>query len=308
MPGTQLSTLQYETMITSAAEKETKKKVSKKSHGVDFKNENPELIDLFDKLTTRKYPRTSWQYESSCTKVICAVKEIFGNDEGPRILYMLQKYELNSSHLSFRDTSPWHTEELNELIAALEDLPDGLLPLDDNKSFVRMKRGYTWAHYNRVGECVEANSEIRFFDCWSEAKRPKHSRMGTVAHELGHYIASELGLSNVSEWNDISGWERKLYEEVDGNLTEEHTHKENACFLSTYGQESPSEDFAEAFVAYRYTPKVLKENCPEKYRFIKELVFNGVEFTKDKKFCENRPKVENDSGLYRFFKRKISFW
>ena len=280
-------TSETEKMIIQRAEAGSPQKISKISHNINFEEEYPSLIDLFDKLTTKKSPAISYTLNSNCKKVLCAVKEVFGKDVGPKILYILQEYGLNSSPYSFNHTSNWTIEELNILLQGLEDLPKGMLPLDDNKSFVKHEKGTTYTQYTRDDKCTMANSEMRFFNClWD---KPREYILGTTIHEIGHYIGSELGIDDASRWFALSGWETELYYDKDKKRQSKWSHSEEACFLSLYGQTDPQEDFAETFVAYRYMPDHLKKLCPKKYHLVKDLVFNGIEFTKEQKFCEKRP-------------------
>ena len=48
--------------------------------------------------------------------------------------------------------------------------------------------------------------------------------------------------------------------------------------VSNYGKTSPIEDFAESVTAYRYNPERLKD-CPSKYYYMKDFVFQGKEYT-----------------------------
>ncbi|MEX1098953.1 MAG: hypothetical protein WEB87_00920, partial [Bacteriovoracaceae bacterium] len=59
----------------------------------------------------------------------------------------------------------------------------------------------------------------------------------------------------------------------------EHPHR---C-VSQYGETNPAEDFAESVAAYRYNPEALKNASLEKYEFIKNKVFQGVEFDSSEK-------------------------
>ena len=51
--------------------------------------------------------------------------------------------------------------------------------------------------------------------------------------------------------------------------------------ISQYGHMNPSEDFAESMSAYRYNPNKLLKTNPEKYNFLKNKVFKGIEFLND---------------------------
>ena len=62
-------------------------------------------------------------------------------------------------------------------------------------------------------------------------------------------------------------------------MKNDHKHE----IISEYGEVNPLEDIAETIVAYRYNPSKLKEISPKKYDYIKGKVFQGVEFTDQKK-------------------------
>lgn len=288
------STKDYEAKIARKDKEAGSAKVSVESHGIKFKNESPELIKIFEKLTTKENFIVSddeHNFTSKCDKVLCAVKEIFGDDVGPRILYIHQEYGLNASYLSFRDADNWQKDELDLMLWGLEDLPRGMLPLEDNRSFVKMQKGMTYKMYSGSGGCVGANAELRFFDCLWNNFGSDLNRMAVLAHEVAHFVGHKLNADNSSEWEDLSGWESEMsFENYD--LKTEWNKSEDACFFSTYGQTNPAEDFAEAFVAYRYVADEYKKECPEKYQYLRDKVFNGIEFTKDKKYCEKRDQVK----------------
>lgn len=285
----------------------SKDRVSKEINGISFVDENPRLLDAFLKLTTKEelFSSEAETYSSKCKKVLCAAKEIFGDQLGPRLVYILDKYGLNGSHLSFKNTSPWTIKELELVINGLRDLPDGMLPIEKNRSLVRHLRGTTYAMYASRGNCVAANAELRFFDCW-EIIGKDYKKVVTMSHELGHYIGDALDADRSNEWNEVSGWSSETTFSFGIDLYETTwSHGENSCFLSRYAQSNPIEDFAETFVSYRYKADILKKECPKKYTYMKEHIFNGIEFTKDKDFCDNRKKYiksEKQRRMDKIFK------
>ena len=103
------------------------------------------------------------------------------------------------------------------------------------------------------------------------------------SHELAHYTASELDLDDNPSWLAFSGWTEK-----DGKWS---ASKKNT-FVSGYAKTSPAEDFAESVATYRYNPNLLKTVNPDKYTFIKETVFHGVEYTSENK-CHSSNSYEN---------------
>jgi len=388
----------YEKMIIAQAHKKSKVRVNRLSHGINFKNEFPHLIAIFDKMVTRiseseleiiveslkdegnyaidriresagpefknlidkltarealednsilkmlmegtagginflfksieeimneenKVLQTQLTFESDCKRVLCAVKEIYGREIGPRLLYIFQKYGLNGSHLAFENSIPWTEEELDVLIMALEDLPGGLLPIISNKPLVRKvkpEKNSLSEDENETGRKTRADSRFNFYDPWWESNS-EYEKMAVFTHEIGHYVSIELNLVFSDEWLSLSGWydttpppeiSRGEIEGLDiefpdwfslsylqylmSDRSSNYLHSEDACFLSDYSKENPHEDFAETFVAYRYMPEILRNRCRGKYDFIKENVFGGMEFTSKKQFCKLRPELGFD--------------
>ncbi|MNK07852.1 hypothetical protein D3C87_257720 [compost metagenome] len=263
------------------------KKENRKEPGIEFKDESPELLKLFDKLTTSE-AKVKAKVDSQCTKVLCAVKEIFGDEEGPQMLYLLGKYGLNGSALSYEERSFWMTHELRPALQALEDMPEGLLPLGDNKQFSRFKRGQSLKIYEEMeshGGCVRANSNMTFFDC-AFANKPREQTR-TTYHELSHHVAEQLGLDESKKWLEISGWEEMPMAAGGASFNSNWEASNEACLISKYGSTNPHEDFAESMVAYRYNPERLKGQCPEKYKFLKDRVYKGIEYT-SVKACQGK--------------------
>lgn len=270
-------------------------------NGVSFENESLQLVDAFKELTSRynligdletKQVDIQKQYSinPSCKKVLCAVKKIFGEKIGPKILFLKKKHGLNGSELSFQNSSRLTPNELDRMIRAVEDFPDLTFPLEKNKRFTKFKRGYSLASN---GEGVVANAQITFFDRWSELGSDEMMEY-TVFHELGHYIGNELELDDSSEWRSLSGWVEK---------NGEWRSLEKNKIISKYGQTNPAEDFAESVVTYRYNPDLLKFISPEKYRYIKETVFNGLEFTSEEQ-CD--PKNSYFMAIDQMLESKIA--
>lgn len=121
-----------------------------------------------------------------------------------------------------------------------------------------------------------ANAMIEVFDLWSE--QPADEMRMTIVHELGHVIAGEKDLDESPEWLQASGWiikpGSKSNDKTNGNEYRLNSHE----LPSEYAKTNPAEDLAESVVAYRYNSKNFKRKSPSRYKFIKEKIFNGVEF------------------------------
>ncbi|MDO9182368.1 MAG: hypothetical protein Q7U04_08155, partial [Bacteriovorax sp.] len=255
----------------------TKAEPHLKAANVEFDNESQELVEAFEKLLTKKdiFGKTvsvenvqeNLKINPSCKKVKCAVEKIFGKELGNKILYLNLKYGFNSSEFAFKSSSRLKINEINSLLSAVSSFPASRFPMNKNKQLTRFKKGYTLASHN---ENTVAYAAIAFYDKW--ANQEASMREYTAFHEMSHYIGSELDLDKNKAWLDLSGWVEK-----DGDWK---ANKKNSV-SSKYGATNPAEDFAEAASAYRYNPKLLKKLNPEKYQFLKETVFDGLEYQKD---------------------------
>lgn len=224
--------------------------------------------NIFDKLTNDyeeiKKQQKIFSLPENCHKVKCAVDHIFGKDIGVKLLYALDKYEMNMSEYTDKNFSRWEAKEIDLILEAMDDLPSTLFPFDVNKDLKHYKRGYG------PSESTLANASINIFSPWDYEST--ESKMQTIVHEIGHNIGHHFDLDENKEWLDFSGWEMK---------NDVWTAHKSDAIVSKYGQTNPSEDFAESIVGYRYNPASLKKHSPEKYEYIKKYVFQGLEFDKE---------------------------
>ncbi|HWU42983.1 MAG TPA: hypothetical protein VN132_06075, partial [Bdellovibrio sp.] len=215
-----------------------------------------------------------------CNKVLCAVQKIFGEKEGPLLLLLLTEYDLNLSQFAWELSDSWRADEIDDIMKAIEAVPSFLLPLDLNQKLSHFNRGYI----RKGGKGTIANASMEVFDEWDEVRSP--ARPYFIYHEFAHNWARlhfmKRDVSN--EWLRISGWQSPS---KDSEETEHENWKLNssAHSVSIYAKTNPIEDFAESVSAYRYAPQRLKQVSLAKYKFIKDVVYGGLEFTADS--CEN---------------------
>ena len=93
------------------------------------------------------------------------------------------------------------------------------------------------------------------------------------------------GLNNTFGFQKVEFLEEEsLMQKIDKQLMEMQIHytamdtESPNKIVSEYGQVNPAEDFAESMAAYRYNPLALLKANPEKYDFLKDKVFRGVEY------------------------------
>jgi hypothetical protein len=115
-----------------------------------------------------------------------------------------------------------------------------------------------------------------------------------LTHELSHVMATAMSksaderLDTSDEWLALSGWSKDALELVPTQHSVDHPEDVLQYILypervaSRYGMQNPKEDFAESVNMYRINPKKFLAILPEwdrsKYDFIKNNVFNGIEY------------------------------
>ncbi|WPU66906.1 hypothetical protein [Peredibacter starrii] len=276
--------LPEEEMLNFIAKKSTGK--SRGSvHGVQFRNESPALIEAFEDFTTamdgfgfykdsknQKKIQNEYKINPECEKVLCAMEKIWGRENAIKMLYIKLKHNYNTSDLAFSNSSPFTPEEMGQVLIGLEDVPERLVPVGKpNQRLTHFKRGYTLKDYS---EYTLANAVIMLFDSWGNQSADEMQY--TIFHEVAHNLASRnKNMDESPEWLKLSGWIKK------GDTWKA---QDNACFISNYGTTNPWEDFSEVVSAYRYNAQGLKKSCPEKYAFIKDRVYQGIEYL-DSKLC-----------------------
>jgi hypothetical protein len=268
-----------EEMLDFIAAKDQEAGEDREIHGVKFSKEKKVILDAYRDLVTAKDSygisdnkekqrklQSEFKINPECQKVLCALEKVWGRDYAIKMLYIKLKHGYNISEIAFNNASRFHSEELEDVLLGLEDIPSHLIPLArNNQQLIHFQRGKTLAMYS--GKTL-ANAVVMIFDYWDKESRPK--RQYTIFHEMAHNMGSRLDqLDRSPEWLDMSGWIKK------GDLWEK---SENGCFVSEYGRANPWEDFAESVSSYRYNGETFKAQCPEKYEFIKKKVFKDIEY------------------------------
>ncbi|MFY7992649.1 MAG: hypothetical protein ACOVP4_05090 [Bacteriovoracaceae bacterium] len=253
-------------------------------NGVSIKNESPIAIEAFKDLTTNKdfffntlmkenqtQIQSKYSINPSCAKALCAVKKIWGDELGTKILYLKMRYGINSSELAYSDedmtAERFKIDEIDDIIMAIADLPKDYQSLFKNKPIIHMV-------LKKDIPTNIANASIIVFNKWVEQSRAQ--RQFAIYHELIHNISSHKNeICESKDWRALSGWSSKN----NGKSWEYDLEKE--CFATNYAKKNSSEDFAESATVYRYAPEKFKEKCPKKYQFIKNKLFNNIEYTTD---------------------------
>lgn len=267
-------------------------KKDKKILGVRFRDENPELLKAFRNLTQKNQEnwlerllsgsrrkdeinlQNRFQLNPACEKVLCAVDRIWGEFLGRKILFMNLKYGYNGSELISLEASRFTESEMEDILTGLSDLPRARVPLYENRPFKKIP-GFAGGETPNPG--IWADSFVRLYDPWFAGS--PGLRHQTLLHEVGHNLHYKLPRDKYEQWNTMSSWVKT------GDNWGFDTV--GACMVSRYGMTSPHEDFAETFSAYRYNARALLARCPEKYRFMRENVFAGIEYREESQ-CAGR--------------------
>jgi hypothetical protein len=244
-------------------------------------------------------PRTDHPFDA-----IDVAKQVFGEREGLQILYLYLRYRIYASPFLVDGLAPWTSEELDSVLLALSDLPDHLVPFPLSggaltlgfQPLLRNAHNVTLTNGGHT-LVVLANSTMLFFDAWS--KTSAMERRGTVLHEVAHNL--QRLISDTQNWTDLSPWPSEIrYLTIKAGKSAEAIEKIKTAyrgslvepFATRYAKSSPGEDFAESVTAYRYRPDWLQERNPEKYAYLKEVIFDGIEYTSEAACA--RPKTDTE--------------
>lgn len=273
---------------------------SESINGVYFEDESVENLKTFRLLTDAATifgpdPARQKIFNSNCKKVECAVKEIFGSDEGQRLLYLHRRFGLNGSHLVRKDTAAFTSGQLDSILLSLSDFPERILPVEENRMVMRAPPG-------SGQEGVYANASITVFDKWVESD--PGTQRAIFTHEMGHRLGGTTHVDGDERWKKKSGWSSET-KVIDGNDYTVWSASKKDSFVSNYAKTNPDEDFAESVLAYRYNPQALKESDASKYELIKNTVFDGVEYT-SQAACENPTRVSDT--VKKKIEKKLKNW
>lgn len=251
---------------------------------VKFMHQNPALMEHFVDLVTNRHLKYDKRDDvlnekvlklaKGCNNILCAVKTIFGQKNGIKILWLKLKRHFNASHYAFENSSPLKESDLNIILQAALDYPDHVLPFinESNHQLTHFLRGKTYGVYSEAQ--VYANAEIFLFDNWDDLATDE-TKQYAIYHEIAHAVATQLQLSENEKWLKISKCENE---------------SSSSCYVSEYAETNPSEDLAESISSFRYNPLELKKASLKKYNFVKEVIYRGLEYTSSQT-CRNENSV-----------------
>ena len=229
------------------------------------------LFKLFRKMNTTK---------SNCENAWCLVKQVYGSQRGPIALWLLAKKGINVSHFggNSQESSAWTTDELALIARTVQNLPEHMFPLHRDFYLTHKPRGLRSDTSDGIvfGQTEVRTGNVSLFGIWD--RQNPQMQMAILTHELAHTVAVRLGIAENPRWLSLSDWKV-------GSKAFKAGKKRS--FVSQYAAYNPDEDFAESFVAYRYNPLLLKRKSPEKFRFLKEVVFQGIDYSETEAECQD---------------------
>ena len=182
---------------------------------------------------------------------------------------------LNGGHFSpeqhfpeisgFNEYSELSNQDIETLIKTL--LPAG--HLDGCESITCNPSNPFWAQHGALGYyyegseghppeiCIAGKEMIEGIGC---------SEIEVLCHEIGHNAYINMDVEDMQKWAEIHTNSQILYDQT------------GFGFVSSYAHTNLSEDFAETYSAYITNPDFLQFVSPEKYEFMQEQVFGGVEY------------------------------
>lgn len=283
-------------------------------NGFRFKNDNDIYFSILRNLIE---PDTSYRPESeptsykslkqNCDSSICVIKNLFGEKNYWRVMYLSYEYGLNTSHLRFGDSYAPSDILLNAIFNTLEYIPPHLRKIGTQK---RLIHAIYDPKSNLPSEAANANIAIqdRFFQF------PESFRPYLLFHEFAHNWSfnTQFELDESDEWLKISGWKKipMMFTYAWEHHLQFNKNPQLDYWISHYSRANSWEDFAESVSAYRFNPEKLLKLSPAKYNYIKRNIFFNIEF-QDEKNCyldEVSLNTQNRYALKNVLDSKLSYF
>ena len=252
--------------------------------------ENYDLINIvINQELTREHPESFPELNRkvvACETPLCVMELMYGHDQAVFALYMMAKYEVRTLGVPFigigkrSSVLNWNEKRRNPLMIAFQTMPKKIL----NKiRSIRQKHALSAllsSADSSQGEGVVADMAITLYPLWQYEYLGDYLRIDTVLHELGHSLDSRLGekdpldvevYSQQEPWLTYSGWKK-----TNGKWLASYPDKINPS--EPHYQSAPWEDMAQSIADYIHNPSLVQSYSIEKYNFIKNQFFSGIEF------------------------------
>lgn len=263
----------------------------------NFVNESSFLLNLFEflqpkqvLLLQRNYldtftPPPSYGKSYLCTKVLCALKEIYGQENSLRILYILGEFGYNTANAGFQGARPFTLDELNVLTTSLSDIPVFLRKKKQNAPLFVVDTDGPYG-----------NANIELFKGWTQLDSWQKNYV--VYHEASHNLAEFWQkLDKTDSWIEKSGWPKQAVKKDVDFYDASNWVRDSAKCISGYACKNPVEYFAESFASYRYSAEKLKKINPEVYDYLKSL-YKDTTYINDSGCKDSHPEYVTEHADY----------
>lgn len=213
-----------------------------------------------DRNQTQPFSLASVRSPTVCGDALCAMKQIYGEDKGPLILYAFLKYKLSLTSKTDINADPegFDVETLTAILTAAAAIPEHLQPkVFEQRHFYRFYKGKTLKMYGADNRVV-ANAGGAVFDIIDDYDF--NEKVYVFIHEMGHRASSQ------KEGGDLDASAEWLRAASSGSE------------ISKYSLISPAENFAETFTLYRLHPEKLISASTHRYAFMKIMIFKDIEY------------------------------
>ncbi len=212
------------------------------------------------------------------------------------------------------EKASWTEEELGWLNDVLKELPPELIKNMKIKSFIRNKVSidkngneepnvagtyFLWGNKNDPAKSDGSEAVIRVYDrsLLATPNNPDPEKLfkGTILHEMIHGLQYNHTRNNPTDaystpllYNYMdavitpnasgrdAGWEYKQAPGAPPPPKWQLTSSQSPP--TSYGKLNPKEDMCESVRIYMYDPQKLKDSSPQRYAFIRDEMFGGVEY------------------------------
>ena len=160
-----------------------------------------------------------------------------------------------------------------EILAMLEELPEGLQRQECNNYLVRRVNGQVNPVYPTAPAIAWTSGVMEWMEkAFKDVSYTYLRRL--ILHEKAHYLwQCYIDQQTKDEWAELGGW----YE--DPLSSSGWSTWKTAEFVSAYGhQKNPNEDFAESISWYVENVDGLRSRSMQKYEFIRDRVMSGTRY------------------------------
>ncbi len=226
--------------------------------GVKFKDQSMEMLAALRDLVAGQNITSQMSVAPTCEGVLCAVERIWGPELGRKLLYMRTRHGFNGSEFAFAKSSRFTIPEINDVLTSLGALPAHMASMG-RRGNQQLSVAAPGVQHPLTPE-AHADAAITLYNKWrADVGTSPFITQYVLFHEYAHNISVKYGNADKSaEWVALNA--------------------RPECRVSSYGNTNQIEDFAESVTMYRFNGPGLLVQCPDKYNYIRDTFFNGVEY------------------------------